>query len=86
MAMNIKNVEAGRLARELAALTGETITESVTRSLAERLERVRARPDEAAQLAEALLSIGRDVAGRLPPAVRDVDHGELLYDEAGLPR
>lgn len=41
MALSIKTVEADRLARELSRLTGETMTEAVTRSLAERLERVR---------------------------------------------
>ncbi|GAB4237278.1 MAG: type II toxin-antitoxin system VapB family antitoxin [Stanieria sp.] len=39
MAINIKNAEADRLARELSAITGETITEAVIKSLAERLER-----------------------------------------------
>lgn len=39
MAINIKNVEADKLVRELSELTGETITETVIRSLTERLER-----------------------------------------------
>jgi ribonuclease VapC len=38
MALNIKSAEADRLARELAALTGESITEAVTRALEQRLE------------------------------------------------
>ena len=41
MALSIKTVEADKLARELSRLTGETMTEAVTKSLAERLERVR---------------------------------------------
>jgi len=41
MALNIKSVEADRLARELAALTGESITEAVTRALELRLEQER---------------------------------------------
>jgi len=41
MALSIKTEKADRLARELAQLTGETMTEAVTRSLAERLERER---------------------------------------------
>lgn len=41
MALSIKTEEADRLARQLAALTGETMTEAVTRSLRERLERLR---------------------------------------------
>lgn len=43
MALSIKTAEADRLARELARLTGETMTEAVTRSLSERLDRERKR-------------------------------------------
>ena len=39
LALNIKNPEADRLARELAARTGETITETVVKALSERLRR-----------------------------------------------
>jgi antitoxin VapB len=41
MALSIKTKEADRLARELSRLTGETMTEAVTKSLSERLNRVR---------------------------------------------
>ena len=41
MALNIKSAETDRLARELAALTGESITEAVTRALEQRLENQR---------------------------------------------
>ena len=43
MALNIKDAETDRLARELAALTGESITVAARRALEERLQRVRAR-------------------------------------------
>lgn len=47
MALSIKTDEADRLAREVAAVTGETLTEAVTVALRERLERVqRARGDD----------------------------------------
>ncbi len=39
MVLNIKDPEAERLARELAARTGETITETVVKALRERLKR-----------------------------------------------
>lgn len=39
MALNIKDPEADRLARALAAQTGETITEAVIKALRERLKR-----------------------------------------------
>ncbi|MDX6690939.1 MAG: antitoxin VapB [Solirubrobacteraceae bacterium] len=41
MALNIKDDGADRLARELAAETGETITTAVTVAVRERLERLR---------------------------------------------
>ncbi len=43
MALSIKTNEADALARALAALTGETMTEAVTVALRERLARERAR-------------------------------------------
>jgi antitoxin VapB len=41
MALSIKTDEADRLARELADLAGESVTEAVTVALRERLERIR---------------------------------------------
>ena len=43
MALNIKNPEADALAHELAAATGESLTEAVTEALRARLEAVRRR-------------------------------------------
>ena len=43
MALSIKSDEADRLARELAAETGETLTEAVETALKERLDREHAR-------------------------------------------
>lgn len=77
--------EANCLARELAALTGEDLTTAVTRALSERLERAR-RASQERLLADRLLAIGRDCANRLNEPYRSQDHGDLLYDERGLPR
>lgn len=41
MALFIRSEQVDRLARELAQLTGENITEAVGKALAERLQRVR---------------------------------------------
>ena len=41
MSLNIKNEETHQLARELAALTGESMTGAITVALRERLERER---------------------------------------------
>lgn len=82
MSLNIKNSETYRLAKELAAATGESMTEAVTVALRERLARVRPAID-----IEAVMEIVRDMRSRVPPDFFDVDHGELLYDdELGLPK
>jgi antitoxin VapB len=81
--MNIKSEETHRLARELAELTGESQTAAVTIALRERLERLHA--ERPADLAARLLAIGRDCAAHLLEPYRSIDHGDLLYDEQGLP-
>jgi antitoxin VapB len=83
--MNIKNPEAHALAKELAKLTGETVTGAVTVALRERLERVRRereRPkaERIREIAQEMAAIFREI-GYQPP-----NHGELLYDERGLPK
>ncbi len=83
MGMNIKNPETHQLAREVAALTGESVTAAVTESLRERLERLRAEQRDG--LAAALMAIGRDTARRLSPELKAADVDELLYGEDGLP-
>lgn len=83
MTLNIKDPEAHKLARALAQETGETMTRAVTEALRERLFRVqKSRRPEAT--VEDLLAIGRRCAAALKG--KPVDHGELLYDERGLPR
>lgn len=84
--MNIKNEEAHRLARELAGLTGESVTAAVTAAVRERLERVRAQRRREPILADQLVAIGKECAAHLKEPYRSADHGELLYDERGLPR
>jgi antitoxin VapB len=83
VSLNIKSERTHHLVKELANLTGENLTAAVTIAVQERLDRLRgtSRPS----LAERLVSIGRDTAPRLQEPWRSVDHGELLYDERGLP-
>ena len=83
MSMNIKNEAAHKLARQLSRLTGESITETVTESLRERLGRIQTKQSS---LSARLLEIGRDCAPRLKEPFRSADHGDLLYDEKGLPK
>ena len=84
MGLNIKSDETHRLAQELARLTGESMTAAVTEAVRERLDRVRR--ERAVGLADRLLAIGKDCAARLKEPFRSADHGDLLYDERGMPR
>jgi antitoxin VapB len=81
--MNIKNKEANQLARQLAKLTGESLTFAVTEAVRERLDRVRS--EHGVDLAERLLLIGRDCAAHLKEPFRSIDHDDMLYDDRGLP-
>jgi antitoxin VapB len=84
MGLNIKNPETHRLAEELAKRTGESMTAAVTIAVRERLDRVRR--EQEGSLADRLVEIGQDCAKRLKEPFRSADHGDLLYDERGLPR
>jgi len=84
MGFNIKNEEAHRLAKKLAALTGESMTAAVTEAIRERLEHIRRVKHDS--FADRLLAIGKRTAKHLKEPFRSGDHAELLYDERGLPR
>ncbi len=85
MSLNIKNDETCLLARDLATLTGETMTGAITVALRERLERERHRRG-ADSLARELHAVGERCARLLGPGPSAVEHGNLLYDERGLPK
>ena len=83
VALSIKNDEADALARELAALTGESLTKAVVLSLRERLDRKRAASDRR-PLADRLMEIGRACAA-LPLLDARTPDEILGYDQHGLP-
>lgn len=80
--MSIKSDEADRLARELAARTGESLTQAVVVALRERLSREDARrlPVEA-----RLRRLQAEVAA-MPIHDRRPADDVLGYDADGLPR
>lgn len=84
MALSIKDPEADRLAREVAALTGESLTVAVRTSLAERLERERRRRGQRRSLAEQLDELAKECAALPDYDTRSPD--EIIgYDEYGVP-
>jgi antitoxin VapB len=84
MSLNIKDEQVHRMARQLARLTGESMTTAVRESIRERLEHVRGNSKK--RLAERILEIGNDCAAHLKEPYKSIDHGEMLYDEKGLPK
>lgn len=83
MALNIKDPATEKSVRELAALTGETVTAAVRRAAEERLQRVR-RKQSGRSLAEELLEIANRCAA-LPDQDERAAEEILGYDERGLP-
>jgi antitoxin VapB len=81
MALNIKDPETDRLARELAELSGLPITTVVREALEERLEVVRARSRAAIPGLESIISRAR-VRATLDARS---DEEILGYDVSGLP-
>jgi antitoxin VapB len=84
MSLNIKNEETCRLAGEMARLTGETMTGAITVALRERLEREKRERSLEARVQE-LRAIAERCAKLLGPGPSSVEHGDVLYDEWGLP-
>jgi antitoxin VapB len=83
MALSIKSEEADRLARELVAETGETLTEAVETALRERLDREHAK--HAASMRTRLARLAADAAAL--PVIDDRTPEEIIgYDDTGLPR
>ena len=81
MSLNIKNEEAC----QLAGLTGETMTGAITVALRERLAQEKRRRDVDARVQE-LHAIGQRCAKLVGEGPSSLEHGDLLYDERGLPK
>jgi len=82
MALSIKNDDADRLARQLAATTGESLTDAVLLALRERLQREEAK--RRVGVGDRLRRLAAEVAEL--PVVDDRSAEEILgYDERGLP-
>jgi antitoxin VapB len=84
MALSLKDPETDRLAREIARLTGESLTEAVRKALSERLARERLRAGHPAQrLAEALDRLAQECAALPDLDTRSADE-VVGYDELGM--
>lgn len=84
MGIGIRNSKVERLAREVAAQSGESLTQAIIYALEERLERLRARRSETI-LKEEILEISQRCS-----ALPDLDQrrpDEILgYEGRGVPK
>jgi antitoxin VapB len=81
MGISIKNFRAEKLARQLSAETGESLTEAIIHSLEERLERLKGR-QSVPDVVEILMEISRRSSSLPDLDTREAE--EILgYDEKG---
>jgi antitoxin VapB len=87
--LNIKSAEARRLAEELAAESGESITQAVTEALRERLKNVRRErgvsPEVTRKREKGLQEIVKGSRALWREDLLNSDYNDMLYDERGLP-
>jgi antitoxin VapB len=83
MALSLKDPATDRLAREVARLTGESLTEAVRNALAQRLAREKRRRGSRINLSDRLNEIALHCAALPDFDARSPD--EIIgYDENGL--
>ena len=83
MALSIRNAKTEKLARELAAESGENITQAITRALEERLHRLRGR-SRTIDLAEEIIKISKRCSDIPDKDQRSPD--EIMgYGSTGVP-
>lgn len=78
--LNIKGAKARQLAERIAEATGESITDAVTNALDQRLRGL-----EKGQRQLELSQLLKGSRALWKPGLLDVEHGDMLYDESGLP-
>lgn len=84
MALSIRNARAEKLAREVAAESGESLTDAIIHALEDRLKRLKGRRT-ATDVAEEIMKISLRCRALPEKDQRSAD--EILgYDEGGIPR
>jgi antitoxin VapB len=85
--ISISDAETVRLARQLADELGQSVDATIRAALEEKIARGRNAPD---QTVADVMAIVRNSRGRWNPQFDgqhlSITHGELLYDEDGLPK
>jgi len=81
MALNIKDESVHDAVKRLARLTGESQAQAVATAVNDRLAKL-----QQDDLAARLMALGQRTGRRMTAETKGLDHGEMLYDEEGLPR
>jgi len=82
MTLHIKDPKADKLARELAQVTGESLTDAVTKAIEERLGRHRKKEDAEARFSRVMAIL--EEVDKLP-VLDDRSPDEIIgYNERGL--
>ncbi len=84
MPLSVKAPEADHLARQLAATTGETITDAVIVAMRERLQRQKRKKEDTQILIADLMAIAEHCSS-LPVLDTRTDDEIMRWDENGLP-
>ena len=82
MSLNVKDLEAHQLAQAIAQATGQSMNRMVTDALREHFAKIQHRKSKAS--VDELLAIADRAAVYVKRPY--IEHGELLYDENGLPK
>ena len=85
VSLNIKNERVHGMVRRLAELTGQSQTSALEDAVRRRLDEIERENDREARL-ERLRAIARETAAAMDPEMKKIPHGDVLYDELGLPK
>jgi len=83
MVLSIKNPDVDQMARELAEITGESLTDAIANALKERLEREAGKRNRN-RFREDIHRIQQRIS-RLNRRIKLSDEDIIGYDEAGIP-
>lgn len=85
MSLNIKSRQAYDLASELARLTGRSMTAVVIDALRQQRELIHRQQQKEAR-AQELMTIAQRCAVHIKQPVAAETHGDMLYDDQGMPQ
>lgn len=85
MTLNIKNKEVYALASDLAKMTGQSMTSVVLDALRRQRKQLLHRENTEKRVQE-LMAIAERCAKHVHQPVSAVGHGDMLYDESGMPQ